>query len=416
MSGDGTRIGLVCPYSFDQPGGVQNHVVGLAGYLARNGFRPRILGPGRTDGLIRASLAEAGLPREVFTSAGPAVPVPYNGSVARVNFGPFSAARVRQWLRDGDFDLLHLHEPITPSVSMLALWAGTAPVVATFHTATPRSRSMRLAGGVLRGSIGKIATGIAVSESARQVVVRYLGRDAIVVPNGFSHAEFTDGPYVEGAEALQPWRGGDRPRLAFLGRLDEPRKGLDVLLAALPAIRAGARDLGIDDLEVVIAGQSGGGVLSRSMLGRATGRGTPALPPGCRGVGMISNVERAGLLGTTDVFVAPHRARESFGIVLLEAMASGAPIVASDLPAFVDLLTDGDHDRLGELFPAGDPDRLAAAVIATLADRPAVRRRAGRARSASRGYDWAMVGPRVVEAYDATLAGRRRPSLAATRG
>ncbi|WP_152363840.1 glycosyltransferase family 4 protein [Microlunatus speluncae] len=405
--GHGPRIGLVCPYSFDQPGGVQNHVVGLAGFLARNGFRPRILGPGRPDGLIASSLAEAELPPSVFSSAGPAVPVPYNGSVARVNFGPVSAARVRQWLRDGGFDLLHLHEPITPSVSMLALWASTAPVVATFHTATPRSRSMRLAGGVLRGSIGKIDTGIAVSESARQVVVRYLGRDAIVVPNGFSHGEFT-----ESAEARRPlgsataWRGGDRPRLAFLGRLDEPRKGLDVLLAALPMIRAGARDLGIDELEVVIAGQSGRG---------ATGRGRRALPPGCRGVGMISNVERAGLLGTTDVFVAPHRARESFGIVLLEAMASGAPIVASDLPAFVDLLRDGDDDRLGELFPAGDPDRLAAAVIATLADRPAVRQRAGRARSASRGYDWAMVGPRVVEAYDGTL-GRPTPSLAATRG
>ncbi len=396
-SGDGPRIGLVCPYSFDQPGGVQNHVVGLAGFLARNGFRPRILGPGRPDGLIANSLAEAGLPAAVFTSAGPAVPVPYNGSVARVNFGPISAARVRQWLRDGDFDLLHLHEPITPSVSMLALWASTAPVVATFHTATPRSRSMRLAGGMLRGSIGKIDTGIAVSESARQVVVRYLGRDAIVVPNGFSHAEFT-----EPAEPQRPWRGGDRPRLAFLGRLDEPRKGLDVLLAALPAIRSGARDLGLDDLEVVIAGQSA--------------RGRRSLPPGCRGVGMISNVERAGLLGTTDVFVAPHRARESFGIVLLEAMASGAPIVASDLPAFVDLLRDGAEDRLGELFPAGDPDLLAEAVIGTLADRPEVRRRAGRARSASRGYDWAMVGPRVVEAYDGTLAGRRIPSLAATRG
>lgn len=393
MSHDAPRVGLVCPYSFDQPGGVQNHVVGLAGFLARNGFRPSILGPGRPDALIASSLAEAGLPMETFTSAGPAVPVPYNGSVARVNFGPFSAARVRGWLRDGQFDLLHLHEPITPSVSMLALWAGSVPVVATFHTATPRSRSMRIAGGLLRGSIGKIDTGIAVSESAREVVVRYLGRDAVVVPNGFSHAEFT-ADLDRAPSPSGPWRGGDRPRLAFLGRLDEPRKGLDVLLAALPRIRSGARELGIGELEVVIAGQ-----------------GDRGLPRDCRGVGMISNADRARLLGSTDVFVAPHRARESFGIVLLEAMASGAPIVASDLPAFVDLLRDGDTDQLGTLFPAGDPERLAAAVITTLADRSAVRRRAGRARAASRGYDWAMVGPRLADIYQSTLAGERIPSL-----
>ncbi|HLT61874.1 MAG TPA: glycosyltransferase family 4 protein, partial [Microlunatus sp.] len=109
------RIGLVCPYSFDQPGGVQNHVVGLAAHLERSGYRTSILGPGRPKGLIRTALAEAGLPPDRFTSAGPAVPVPYNGSVARVNFGPVSATRVRQWLRAGDFHLLHLHEPITPS-------------------------------------------------------------------------------------------------------------------------------------------------------------------------------------------------------------------------------------------------------------------------------------------------------------
>src|SRR5690606_4625434 len=136
------------------------------------------------------------------------------------------------------------------------------------HTATPRSRSMRIAGGMLRGSIGKISTGIAVSESARQVVVRYLGRDAEVVPNGFSPAAFR--PDAPGGEP-GPWRGGPRPRIAFLGRLDEPRKGLDVLRAALPTIRARARRLGVGEIDVVIAGQSD----RVTPFGRGRGRRLP---------------------------------------------------------------------------------------------------------------------------------------------
>ncbi|WP_344801348.1 glycosyltransferase family 4 protein, partial [Microlunatus ginsengisoli] len=196
------RIGIVCPYSFDTPGGVQNHVLGLARQLARSGHRPHVLAPGTTPELAPGlcpelapgmcpELVEGQLhPAVEFTSAGQAVAVPYNGSIARVNFGPLSAARVRRWLRAGDFDLLHIHEPVTPSIALLALWAADVPVVATFHTATPRSRSMQLAGGALRASIEKIDAGIAVSETARRVVVEHLGRDAVVIPNGFDHAHF----------------------------------------------------------------------------------------------------------------------------------------------------------------------------------------------------------------------------------
>ena len=372
----GLRVGLVCPYSFDRPGGVQNHVRGLAAYLRQVGHDPYVLAPGSQEP------ADLGPGR--FTSAGSALPIRYNGSIARVNFGPRSAARVRRWLREGRFDLIHIHEPITPSIGLLALWAGSAPVVATFHTATPRSRTMQVAGDVLRGSIAKIDAGIAVSEPARQVVVQHLGRDALVIPNGFTQRQ-----YVVAAEAAAAcrtdggWRGGDRPRLTFLGRTDEPRKGLGVLLGALPAIRAA-----VGEVEVVVAGGS-----------------AKALPPGCRSLGAVDEPTKLRLLADTDVFVAPHVARESFGIVVIEALASGARVVASALPAFADLLEGG---RLGEMFEVGDPAGLARAVERALAG-PAP----STAVQDTHRFDWGVVGPAVVDVYRRVIAdaGRRQRGL-----
>ena len=359
------RIGIVCPYSFDVPGGVQNHVLGLARYLRQTGHRPYVLAPGELGAASEA------LAIEEFTSVGAAMPVRYNGSVARVNFGPFSAARVRRWIRQGEFDLLHVHEPITPSISLLALWAAEQPVIATFHTATPRSRSMQLAGGVLRGAIEKIDAGIAVSESARNVVVQHLGRDAVVIPNGIQFDDF----------ALREHSSADHPRLVFLGRLDEPRKGLDVLLAAAPLIMETR-----PDLEVLVAGQ-----------------GSRKLPDWCRSLGMISAESKIALLASADVFVAPHLARESFGIVLLEAMASGVPVVASELPSFLDVLGSRHHeDRLAEVFRPGDSHALAAAVLQVLG-RPNPLRTA-RAQQAARRYDWSAVGAAVVAVYRAALS------------
>jgi phosphatidylinositol alpha-mannosyltransferase len=250
-------------------------------------------------------------------------------------------------------------------------------VVATFHTATPRSRSMQLAGSTLRGTVDKLGAGIAVSEPAARVVRRYLGRDPLVIPNGFSYAEFAGGV----SRPTGGWRGGDRPRLVFLGRVEEPRKGLGVLMAALPTVRAVH-----PDLEVVVAG-----------------RGSRTLPGWVRRETSVTDADKAALLAGADVFVAPHVARESFGIVLLEAMASGAPVVASDLPAFASLLAHDRNDRagVGTLFPTGNTDALARAVLDVLRSRDALG--AERGRRHARRFDWSVVGPAVEDVYRRVL-------------
>ena len=349
---------------------MQSHVLGLARHLLEEGHEAFVLAPGELPPAWHSALEASR-----FSNAGTAVPLRYNGSVARVNFGPLSAARVRRWLGRHRFDLVHVHEPVTPSIALLAVWATEQPVVATFHTATPRSRSLQVAGGVLRRATEKLHTSIAVSETARRVVVRHLRRDAVVIPNGIRFADF--------APTRRPPTTADRRRLVFLGRADEPRKGLDVLLAALPTIRGA-----VPGLEVIIAGQ-----------------GARPAPPGCIALGLVNDAEKIGLLGSADVFVAPHRGRESFGIVVLEAMASGVPVVAADLLPFVDLLGPAvpGGPAAGRLFPAGDPRALARSVIEVLR-RPDTAGTA-LARQRARRYDWSTVGAAVLTVYRAAVAG-----------
>ena len=159
------RVGIVCPYSLDVPGGVGWHCRDLAEQLIATGHPVSLLAPA-DDG--------TGLPSYVVP-AGRAIPMRYNGSVARVNFGPVSAARTRRWLEDGGFDVVHIHEPVSPSLSLLALWAAEGPIVATFHTSNLRSRAMQTAYPLLRPSLEKIAARIAVSEDARRTVTNHIG-------------------------------------------------------------------------------------------------------------------------------------------------------------------------------------------------------------------------------------------------
>jgi phosphatidylinositol alpha-mannosyltransferase len=360
------RVGIVCPYSFDVPGGVQNHVRDLAETLIGLGHEVSVLAPADED---------APLPPYVV-SAGRAVPVRYNGSVARLAFGPISAARVRRWLSGGGFDVLHVHEPVSPSLSMLAVLYARTPVVATFHTATTRSRAMAAAQGVLRVVLEKITARIAVSDLARRVQVEHLDGGAWEIPNGVAVARFAQAVPLPG----WPGTGG---AVGFLGRFTEPRKGFPILLNALSRL-VPARP----DLCLLVAGP---GDPQEALADRAR-----AVRDRITFLGKVSEEDKARMLRSVDVYVAPNTGGESFGMILTEALAAGTPVLASDLDAFRRVLDGG---RAGVLFPAGDADALAAA-IAGLLDDPA--RRAELADGAARavaGFDWPVVAERVLEVY-----------------
>lgn len=368
------RVGIVCPYSFDVPGGVQFHVRDLAEALMAEGHTVSVLAPADEDTPIP----------DYITSAGRAVPVRYNGSVARMTFGPMTAARVRRWLDAGRFDVLHLHEPVTPSLSMLALWIAQGPIVATFHTALIRSRALQIAYPLVRQSLEKIDARIAVSEDARRTLVDHLGGDAVVIPNGV---------YVDTFAAAAPaaqWRGTpDAPTIAFLGRLDEPRKGLPVLTAAVPRILAA-----VPGARFLVAGRGDAG---RAEALEALGEHAGSV----EFLGGISDEDKAALLASVDLYVAPQTGGESFGIVLVEAMSAGACVVASDLGAFRRVLDDG---AAGALFPVGDATALADAVLRVLADpagRDVYRERAA---AFVRRFDWSTVTAEVLAVYEMVLA------------
>jgi phosphatidylinositol alpha-mannosyltransferase len=283
-------------------------------------------------------------------------------------------------VKEGGFDVLHVHEPAAPSLSLLACWVAEGPIVATVHTALPRSRLIHATYPVLQTALEKISGRIAVSEAARTTLVEHMGGDAVLIPNGVTVSRY------EQAIPLPGWPGSGGA-IGFLGRMDEPRKGLDVLLRAY-GLLAGRRP----GLRLLVAGPGDtGDVLDRV---------AEPLRPRVVMLGQVSEEDKARVYHSVDVFCAPNTGGESFGIVLAEAMAAGAPIVASDLGAFRQVLRGG---RAGELFRTGDPAELAAAA-GRLLDDPALRARLSAAASdAVRAYDWPAVARDVVEVYRAVV-------------
>jgi phosphatidylinositol alpha-mannosyltransferase len=367
------RIGIVCPYSWDIPGGVQAHVRDLAEQLLALGHTVSVLAPGDED--------SPGLAPYVVM-AGKAVPIPYNGSVARLQFGVVSAARVRRWLRDGAFDVVHVHEPAPPSLSLLTCMIHDGPMVATFHAATTRSRFLAMFDTVLQPFLEKLAGRIAVSAAARKVIVEHLGADAVVIPNGVEVSHFARAEPLPG----YPRHGGT---IGFIGRYDEPRKGMDVLVGAVDRLvteRPG--------LQVLVAGRGD----AEEFLDRIGGRRATHF----RLMGQVSEADKARMLRSVDVYCAPNTGQESFGVILLEAMAARTSIVASDLDAFRRVLAGG---AAGELFPTGDSAALATALAGMLDD-PA--RRAlliAEGERAVAPYDWTVVVQAVLRVYELAIAG-----------
>jgi phosphatidylinositol alpha-mannosyltransferase len=317
------RIGIISPYSLTLPGGVQGQILGLARALRRKGHDTRVLGP--CDG----PPPDAGV-----TPLGNSLPTLANGSMAPI--APDIPAQIRtiRALRDEAFDVVHLHEPLAPGPTLTAMLVKTQPLVGTFHAAGGSLAYEWLRPGV-RWLVPRLDVRCAVSEDARAMAQEALGGEYELVFNGIE---------IDRVAAVTP-APKSGPTVFFIGR-HEPRKGLDVLLAALAELPA--------DTHLWIAGD---GPETKALQARVTG------DPRVEWLGRITDEEKYARLRAADVFCAPSLRGESFGIVLLEAMAAGAALVASDLPGYANVARAG---RDAVLVPPGDASALAKAVSGVL--------------------------------------------------
>ncbi len=364
------KIGLVCPYDWDAPGGVQAHVQDQAREFLKLGHDVNVLAPTEGDGQYP----------DWFTPGGPSRAVSYNGSVARLAFGIGPTKRVRAWIREHDFDVLHVHEPLAPSLSALAVWSATGPIVGTFHSSMERSRVLQAGNALAQTVLEKLRGRIAVSESARRTFVEHVGGSFVVIPNGIAVEAFA------GDDALP---GHPKPHsMLFLGRMNEPRKGLHVLMRALPLVIAA-----IPDATLLVAGPGDAQEALQELPEHLHGR--------VEFLGFVDNAMKAATLRSATVYVAPNTGGESFGIILTEAMAAGAPIVASDLTAFAAVL---DHSA-GAMFRNEDHQDLARVLIQVLGDdtvRAALRRKGA---ERVQVFDWARVSQDVLDVYASVMTG-----------
>jgi phosphatidylinositol alpha-mannosyltransferase len=319
------RIGLVCPYSLTIPGGVQGQVLGLARELRAKGHEVRVLGP--CDG----PPPDAGV-----TPLGRSVPTAANGSVAPLAPDPSAQLRTIRALRDEAFDVVHLHEPCAPGPALTALMTETAPLVGTFHAAGT-SAPYRYLGWGLKRLTKRLDRRVAVSPDAMALAQTHLGGRYELLFNGIE---------VDRFRSVEPYPN-EGPTVFFLGR-HEPRKGLDTLLTAV-------RDLP-GDVRVWVGGD---GPQSAELKARF------ADDPRIEWLGRISDHDRAARMRGCTVYCSPSVRGESFGMVLLEAMAAGCALVASDLDGHRNVATDC-VDAL--LAPVGDAEALAKSLARVLED------------------------------------------------
>jgi phosphatidylinositol alpha-mannosyltransferase len=358
------RIGLVCPYSLTMPGGVQGQVLALARSMRRRGYETRVLAP--CDGP----------PPELFvTPLGNSLPTASNGSVAPVAPDPAAQFRTIRALWDEAFDVVHLHEPLAPGPTLTSLLLKPAPLVGTFHAAGAQP-AYTAAAPAVRWGAGRLDLRIAVSDDARELAERHLGGEYELLFNGVEIDRFA---------GATPWPT-DAPTVLFVGR-HEPRKGLDVLLASIEHLP--------DDTRVWVAG---------------TGPDTDALRarfPDARieWLGRIDDAERDARLAAADVFCAPSLGGESFGVILLEAMAAGTPVVASDIPGYAKVAVAPGPDGsvpaapAAVLVPPGDPVALGRALTSLLTDPAAAAEQRALGHERVRPFDMELLADRYLDRY-----------------
>jgi len=357
------KVAIVCPYAWDVPGGVQTHIIGLAAALRERAHDVAVLAP-------RSLGAE---PDDGVTPIGRAVPIPINGSIAPVALGPDAVLGIRRALKAIRPDVVHVHEPLAPP-SLFAVSAAEAPVVGTFHAASDRSFAYAVARPLLRRVVGKLSVRTAVSDEARALASRYFPGEYVLTPNGIDARRFS------AADA-----GSEDRTVLFFSRL-ERRKGLPVLIQAMTRLR--------DEATLMVAG---GGPHRRACEKLASD-----LFVNARFVGRVPEEEKPAVFASAAVYCAPALRGESFGIVLLEAMAAGTPVVCSDLVGFRAAAGDG-----ALYFPVGDAAALADALRSVLGEESVRRGLINRGRARAEAFDWRRLVVGVEAVYERAAAAYR---------
>ena len=377
------KILLVSPFDFSYPGGVNEHILHLDQQFQALGHTTRVLSP-RSD-------EEGEEDDGHFYKLGVTWPVPSNGSTARITLSPFVNGKVKDFLQREDFDIVHLHEPLAPTLPPFVLLHSKSVNIGTFHAARTSNFGYLYAKPILSHFHGKLDARIAVSSAARDFVSQYFPGDYEVIPNGIDIDRF--GPSVE---PILRYRDG-RPNILFVGRYNESRKGLKYLLRAFALVR---QEFPLARLLVV-------------------GPGTPKRfereidrheLENVEFIGPVTAQKLASLYATCDVFCAPSTGRESFGIVLLEAMASGKPVVATNIRGYSAVVRHGVD---GLLVERKNPEALAIALVHVLAD-DGLRERFGQAgRRRAEDHSWPVVAKRVLDLYESTRTrvGRQRLTM-----
>ena len=370
------RIGLLCPYSLTTPGGVQGQVMGLARALRKMGHEVRVLGP-----------CDGAPPDTFVTPIGESLPTVANGSIAPLAPDPSAALRTIRVLRDEQFDVLHIHEPLTPGASITALVMRTAPIVATFHAAG-ESLSYKYLSAPLKGFASAIDHRVAVSKDAVHLAQRYIGGEYQILPNGVELDRF-----IASSQNTSTTHGDSslmRRSVFFCGR-HEPRKGLEVLLQAHATLP--------DNVDLWIASE-----------GPETERLKREWAGDSRIVwlGRISDAEKAKRLSQADVFCAPSLGGESFGVVLIEAMAAATPIVASALDGYMNVAT---HEIDALLVEPNDPAALEAALRRILLDQELAHQLVHQGQERATGFSMVQLASTYVDIYRRVIAeSQNRPS------
>jgi phosphatidyl-myo-inositol alpha-mannosyltransferase len=375
------RIALLSPYSWTYPGGVTRHIEALAHELAAGGHEPRILAPFDPDDALasrthRGARPQARATPAGFVSLGRTVGLPANGAVSNMALTPHAVFAMRQELRSGGYDVVHIHEPVVPTVSWDALCSlGELPLVGTFHTYSENLLTNGIAAVGLGGRrrMNRLHVRIAVSEAAAWTARRFYGGRYRIVPNGVDLLDIEREPAPVEEDGRAPLR------ILFIGQAVE-RKGLPVLLRAFEALR--------DQLPatLTLVGASAREV-AHMML---DDRGVSAL-------GKVSEERKQAELARADVVCAPSLHGESFGMVLTEAFAAGAPVIASDIPGYRDVLRDGVD---GLLVPPGDALALAESLRRLALEERLRARMAGAARERAERFAWPHVAAEVLDCYE----------------